>query len=189
MSNLQALLEQVRAAVAAHGDEWLQSGLAAVPAVSVPGPAAPERRERQRRSRPPERLSPEVTPRIRRRMRSPSRDPLPAAGRQSPCPAGGVGRRNPSARRGSAGAGSGASPSLAPMRRSDQRGDAAASGDVPVGAAARRSDRQAAGRRCRAAASEVAGTSEGRVSGGERRGRRLEQDRRPAVGLRGAAEG
>lgn len=71
----EALLARMRAGAMQHGTGWLaqqvRTALPHLPPVSdVPGP-----RRASRRSRPPERLSPDNTPRARRRIRSPSQDP------------------------------------------------------------------------------------------------------------------
>lgn len=139
MADLAALLAQVRAAVSLHGEGWLQAGLGAPAAADVVLPVVPPVRERSRRSRPPERLSPDVTPRIRRRIRSPSGDPLtPAAGR-SPSPAGRSVRRNPRAHRDPAGAGGRVLSSPSPYHRGRAGSRAAVLPDVaPVREAARR---------------------------------------------------
>ncbi|XP_077131668.1 FAST kinase domain-containing protein 1, mitochondrial-like [Ranitomeya variabilis] len=93
-----------------------------------------------RRSRPPERLSPDTTPHGRRRPRSPSRDPAGAGGRGAATPPAPPSGRNPlggpagARRRGAAGAGqarqdAGASPDVMaalPVRPGRERGSAAA---------------------------------------------------------------
>lgn len=72
---IEALLARMRSAVAARGLDWLAAQVSAAEH-PLPLPSdAPGPRRAARRSRPPERLSPENTPRARRRRRSPSRDP------------------------------------------------------------------------------------------------------------------
>ncbi|XP_044146844.1 vomeronasal type-2 receptor 26-like [Bufo gargarizans] len=74
MASLDELLESVRAAVQVHGVDALQQSLQAALHPPAP-PVAVARAARARRSVPPERLSPEATPRVRRRTRSPAWDP------------------------------------------------------------------------------------------------------------------
>ncbi|XP_071980512.1 uncharacterized protein [Engystomops pustulosus] len=107
MAEVAALLSQLRALAAAGGPELRKQVLEAMElgggteaaegsgggtaAQATGGQEAGVRRSR--RSRPPDRLSPEATPRTRRRVRSPSRDP-PARGAGS-----GVGNRRSRAER------------------------------------------------------------------------------------------
>lgn len=133
--SIEALLESLRTEALRHGAGWVESQVRSamphLPSASVsslPGRAA-------RRSRPPERLSPECTPRARRRRGSPRQDP-PASASESALGSGVRAGRNPSRRPSPAVILPSAS-STAPLRR--VRGAvacAASPSDVPGGGAA-----------------------------------------------------
>lgn len=113
MSELEALLAQVRAAAVERGPQWLQQQLADVLGGSgsstSPVPSSPGRK-RARKVRPPERLSPSPVPKAHRARRSPCpRDP-PGLTAGLPAHASGVGPgRNPTPRRSSTARSSGRS--------------------------------------------------------------------------------
>lgn len=97
MADLESMFAFLRAAAAEQGSQWMQAqmqGLLGVAGVGT-APPAPEI-SRPRRVRPPECLSPESTPRVQRRVRSPSGDPPGLAASRSSASRPG---RNPVARR------------------------------------------------------------------------------------------
>lgn len=102
MSDLEALWDQVRAAASARGPQWLQQqllGMLGGSGADPSSPGSPPSSKRARRVRPPERLSPSHSPRVRRphgsSVRNPSVSPaVPSASGSS----GGPGR-NPRHRR------------------------------------------------------------------------------------------
>lgn len=98
MADIESMLSQIRAAALANGPHLLESQLAGM--IQGSGHAAPVPVvSRARRSWPPAHPSPEVTPRVSRRIRSPRRDPsAPKLKRIPPLEAGGAGR-NPQQRR------------------------------------------------------------------------------------------
>lgn len=75
MAQLERVLSQLRAAAEREGPQWMEDTVQALLPLlpSIPDAVGPWRAPR--RARPPERLSPEMTPRARRCRRSPSRDP------------------------------------------------------------------------------------------------------------------
>ncbi|XP_044141387.1 uncharacterized protein LOC122931380 [Bufo gargarizans] len=72
MSEVEALLAQLRAAAESRGSGWLQATIQGLLPGSGEATASALPSSRPRRTRPPARLSPEVTPRVWRRLRSPS---------------------------------------------------------------------------------------------------------------------
>lgn len=89
MSELEQLLGQLRAAAELHGTDWLQSQIAISLRGVRQGPATPQHASAHaRRSRPPERFSPESTPRAQCQLGSPVRDRSGPPAKQAPIPAG-----------------------------------------------------------------------------------------------------
>ncbi|XP_044150850.1 serine/arginine repetitive matrix protein 1-like isoform X3 [Bufo gargarizans] len=73
---VEVMLRRLREAADTRGSDWLEEQVTALlrgaeVGTSGPTPAA----TRSRRARPPARLSPDLPPRVRRRVRSPTRDP------------------------------------------------------------------------------------------------------------------
>lgn len=85
MGDFEALFSQLRAAADVHGTDWLHDKVSELLGGAGQGgsPMAPSAPLRARRVRPPERLSPDVSPRVQRRARSPSAGPS----RDPPAPA------------------------------------------------------------------------------------------------------
>ncbi|XP_068117038.1 brain acid soluble protein 1-like [Hyperolius riggenbachi] len=96
---MEDLMRLVREAAEVNGARWVHEQLAG----SQPGPSTPPTEALgPRKSRPPERLSPDGTPRARRRHGSPLGDPQPAA-KASTHASGRSGGRNPAKKRSSQG--------------------------------------------------------------------------------------
>lgn len=79
-SQIEMALARLRAAAVSEGPQWLDAAVQSLLPRLPEGAADAGPRRAVRRARPPERLSPEITPRSRRCRRSPKRDP-PALGR------------------------------------------------------------------------------------------------------------
>ncbi|XP_044125204.1 EZH inhibitory protein-like [Bufo gargarizans] len=138
--SVEEMLELLRREAEVRGPGWLQEQVGAC--VIAPASAATPivRAVRPRRGIPPARLSPDCTPRVRRRVGSPSRDPPRRRGSAQPSAGRSRRGRNPSTQRGpersgtplpplspaspeDAGPGTVDRPSPGPSRRSTQRGD------------------------------------------------------------------
>ncbi|XP_056388331.1 collagen alpha-2(I) chain-like [Hyla sarda] len=203
MSSLDDLFTHLRAAAASHGDAWVQEQVRGVLGIGsgVQADPLPGLRRGSRRSRAPERLSPEPTPRSRRRCLSPVRSSREMAGTVCGGTSSAASRGTVSGRRAEdAGGGAAAGPS-APSPLCGPGGGAA----VPeVGVSGRRSSRKgtrsergtagAAGPPVMAAAVSSSARREARQSGGgeagpalssagsgsrQRSGARSAEERRP----------
>ncbi|XP_044128079.1 uncharacterized protein LOC122928907 isoform X3 [Bufo gargarizans] len=138
--SVEEMLEWLRREAEVRGPGWLQEQVGAC--VIAPASAATPtvRAVRPRRGVPPARLSPDCTPRVRRRVGSPSRDPPRRRGSAQPSAGRSRRGRNPSTRRGpersgtplpplspaspeDAGPGTVDRPSPGPSGRSTQRGE------------------------------------------------------------------
>lgn len=94
------MLARIRAAAVASGPQWLRDQLSGLlpesgQVIATPAPSI----TRARRSRPPERLSPELTPRGCRRAGSPVMDPSAFAAKRTPSQQASGAGRNPLHRR------------------------------------------------------------------------------------------
>ncbi|XP_044128318.1 uncharacterized protein LOC122936402 isoform X3 [Bufo gargarizans] len=138
--SVEEMLEWLRREAEVRGPGWLQEQVGAC--VIAPASAATPtvRAVRPRRGVPPARLSPDCTPRVRRRVGSPSRDPPRRRGSAQPSAGRSRRGRNPGTRRGpersgtplpplspaspeDAGPGTVDRPSPGPSGRSTQRGE------------------------------------------------------------------
>lgn len=96
MSELEQLLAQLRAAAGIHGAEWIQSQVtASLQGVQQNSPRAGPAQQRARRSKPPERFTPERTPQAQRRIGSPQVEPSGPPAKRMPALDGGAPGRNP----------------------------------------------------------------------------------------------
>ncbi|XP_044162296.1 translation initiation factor IF-2-like [Bufo gargarizans] len=98
--SVEQLLEWLRREAEVRGPGWLQEQVGACGVLPAPVATPLERAARPRRGHPPARLSPESTPRARRRVGSPSADPPRRRAAARPAVSRPRRGRNPTTRRG-----------------------------------------------------------------------------------------